>query len=185
MFNTTNPAGQEMAAQEIDDLVYLRVHSVSPPKKMVYLAGPISGLTHDEARYGWREEFAQLMPKHIYCNSPMRGKEILKDFGVLTSGKGYPVNAMTSSKGVNSRDFNDVKTCDAMIACFLESNGVLSGGTMMEYGYAHAFQKPVIGIGPKDDPNLTHLMARDVQGWRVDDLEEAANIVSLLLTPGI
>lgn len=156
-----------------------------PPKKMIYLAGPITGLTHDEARYGWRAAFKLLMAEHIHCNSPMRGKDMLKNFGVLTSGEGYPRDAMTSPKGINSRDFNDVKTCDAMVACFLESGGRLSGGTMIEYGYAHAFQKPVICIGPEDDPNVQHLMAQDIQGWRVDGLDEAATIVNLLLTPGL
>ena len=92
---------------------------------------------------------------------------------------------MTTSQGITSRDFNDVRTCDAMIACFLESGGNLSGGTFMEYGFAHALQKPIIGIGSADDPNLQHLMAQRVLGWRVDGLEEAANIVSLLLTPGL
>ena len=155
------------------------------PSKMIYLAGPITGLTHDEARDGWRREFAALMPEHIHCNSPMRGKGMLKNFGILTSGEDYPDNAMTTPQGITSRDFNDVRTCDAMIACFLESNGKLSGGTFMEYGFAHALQKPIIGIGPADDPNLQHLMAQRVLGWRVDGLEEAANIVSLLLTPGL
>lgn len=155
------------------------------PVKMIYLAGPITGLTHDEARDGWRRDFASLMPEHIHCNSPMRGKEMLKGFGILTSGAGYPDNAMTTPEGITSRDFNDVKTCDAMIACFLESGGKLSGGTFMEYGFAHALQKPIIGIGQADDPNLRHLMAQRVLGWRVDGLAEAANIVSLLLTPGL
>ena len=155
------------------------------PNKMIYLAGSITGLTHDEARLGWRKEFASLMPEHIFCNSPMRGKDMLKHFGVLTSGENYPDNAMCTSQGITSRDFNDVRTCDAMIACFLESQGAISGGTFMEYGFAHALQKPIIGIGPADDPNLQHLMAQRVLGWRVDELEEAANIVSLLLTPGL
>ncbi len=155
------------------------------PSKMVYLAGPITGLTHDEARHGWRTEFAALMPEHIHCNSPMRGKDMLQDYGILTSGDDYPDNALTTSSGITTRDFNDVRTCDAMIACVLESQGKLSGGTFMEYGFAYAFQKPIIGIGPVDDPNLHHLMAQHVLGWRVDDLEEAANIVSLLLTPGL
>lgn len=155
------------------------------PNKMVYLAGPITGLTHDEARLGWRTEFASLMPEHIFCNSPMRGKDMLKNFGILTSGNDYPDNAMTTSEGITSRDFNDVRTCDAMIACFLESKGDISGGTFMEYGFAHALQKPIIGVGPADEPNLHHLMAKRVLGWRVDGLEEAAHIVSLLLTPGL
>jgi len=154
------------------------------PKKTVYLAGPITGLTHDEARYGWREQFKRLMPAHIFCNSPMRGKEMLKKFGILTSGNGYPDNELTTSSGITTRDFNDVRTSDCMIACFLESRG-LSAGTFMEYGFAHALRIPILGIGSVDDPNLQHLMAQSVLGWRVDTMEEAANIVSLLLTPGI
>ena len=117
------------------------------PNKTIYLAGPITGLTHDEARYGWRKEFKSLMPEHIHCNSPMRGKGMLKDFGVLTSGKGYPEDAMTSPSGITTRDFNDVRTSDCMIACFLESGGKLSGGTFMEYGFAHALRIPILGIG--------------------------------------
>lgn len=158
---------------------------MTPPKKMIYLAGPITGLTHDEARYGWRQEFKSLMPEHIFCNSPMRGKDMLKDWGVLTSGNDYPEHAMTTSSGITTRDFNDVRTCDAMIACFTESGGKLSGGTFMEYGFAYALRVPIIGIGPADDPNLQHLMALHVLGWRVDTLEEAAHIITLLLTPGI
>ena len=155
------------------------------PSKMVYLAGPITGLTHDEARYGWRQEFKSLMPEHIHCNSPMRGKEMLKKFGVLTSGNGYPDNAMTTPAGITTRDFNDVRTCDAMVACFLESEDRLSGGTFMEFGFAHALQIPIIGIGDTNDPNIHHLMAQRVAGWRVETLEEAAKIITLLLTPGI
>lgn len=161
------------------------------PKRMIYLAGPITGLTHDEARYGWRQEFASLMPEHIFCNSPMRGKEFLATHGVLTSGHDYPDHAMATDAGITTRDYNDVKNADAMIACFLESNGKPSLGTAMEYGFAHAHQIPVIAVGPTHlpdgsrEPNITHLMLQRVAGYRVDTLEEAANIVCHLLTPGI
>ncbi len=155
------------------------------PRKTIYLAGPITGLTHDEARYGWREEFYQLMPEHIFCNSPMRGKEFLKDFGILTDGSDYPDNAMSTPPGITTRDYNDVKNADAMIACFLESGGRLSGGTFMEYGFAYAHQIPIIGIGDPEDPNIRHLMAQHVSGYQVETLEEAAIIVTKLLTPGI
>lgn len=160
------------------------------PKKTIYLAGPITGLTHDEARYGWRESLKQLLEiaghDHIFCNSPMRGKEFLAGAGPLGSDQdAYSSNAMSTSAGITTRDFNDVKSSDAMVACFLESGGKLSGGTFMEYGFAHALQKPVIGIGAADDVNLSHLMAARVLGYRVDTLEEAAVIIGHLLTPGI
>lgn len=161
----------------------------SYPKRTVYLAGPITGLTHDEARFGWRQQLKKIMDgagaEHIHLSSPMRGKEFLKDFGVLTSGDGYPEHAMATSSGITTRDFNDVKTCDVMVACFLESGGRLSGGTFMEYGFAWALQKPIIVIGPKDDPNIQHTMAQRVAGYRVDTLEEASVLLLHLLTPGI
>lgn len=155
------------------------------PKRTIYLAGPISGLTHDEARYGWRATFAKLMPEHIFCNSPMRGKGFLENLGVLTSGHDYPANALCSESGINTRDYNDVKTCDAMIACYLESNNIASIGTAAEHGFAHALQKPIITIGPEDEINVRHIMLKRMAGYRVDTLEEAADIVRLLLTPGL
>lgn len=155
------------------------------PKRTVYLAGTITGLTHDEARYNWRQDFDSLMPEHIYCSSPMRGKEFLKDWGVLDSDQDVYTHPMATSSGITTRDYNDVRTADAVIACFLDSGGKLSGGTFMEYGFAYALQIPIIGIGPEDDPNLRHLMAQHVLGYRLNTLEEAAAIVSLLLTPGI
>lgn len=155
------------------------------PNKTIYLAGPITGLTHDEARHGWRKEFSALLPEHIHCNSPMRGKEFLKDIGVLGSDQSQYTHPMTTASGITTRDFNDVKTCDAMVACFLESGGVLSGGTFMEYGFAYALQKPIIVIGALDDPNVYHLMAEHVRGYHLETLEEAAAITAHLLTPGI
>lgn len=155
------------------------------PTKTVYLAGPITGLTHDEARYGWRERFAELMPPHILCCSPMRGKEFLQDIGVLTSGENYPDNAMSTPSGITTRDYNDVKTCDAIVTCYLESNNMPSLGTAAEYGYAWALHKPIIAIGPADELNLKHVMLQRMRGMRVDTLEEGAKVVTHLLTPGL
>jgi nucleoside 2-deoxyribosyltransferase len=123
---------------------------------------------------------------HIHCNSPMRGKEFLASIGVLGSDQNlYSDHAMSTSAGITTRDFNDVRTADAMVACFLESGGRLSGGTFMEYGFAHALQIPIVGIGHKDDPNLSHLMAARVLGYRVDTLDEGLHLIAHLLTPGI
>lgn len=160
------------------------------PKKTVYLAGTISTLTHDEARHGWREKLAILLNdhgfSHIHCHSPMRGKGFLKDVGVLdSSGQQEFGHVMATPAGVLTRDYNDVKMCDAMVACFLEGRGHPSLGTAMEYGFAHALQKPVIAIGEPDDPNITHVMMSRVAGYTVPTLEEAALLLGHLLTPGI
>jgi nucleoside 2-deoxyribosyltransferase len=155
------------------------------PKRTIYLAGPITGLTHDEARYGWRQEFAQLMPEHIFCSSPMRGKEFMKDHGILSSGHDYPEHAMATAEGITTRDYNDVKNCDAMVACYLESGDRPSLGTAAEFGYCWALHKPIIVVGPAEEINVRHLMLKRMAGYRVDTLEEAADVVAHLLTPGI
>ena len=162
---------------------------MSYPKRVIYLAGPITGLTHDEARYGWRLMFSQLLDDmdmhHICCASPMRGKEFLKDLGVLSSGHDYPDNALSTAAGITTRDRNDVFHADLMVACFLESNNKPSLGTAVEYGWADAFGTPVITIGPRDDLNVRHLMLDRLTGWHVDNLAEAADIAALILTPSL
>ena len=159
------------------------------PDKTIYLAGPITGLTYDQARFGWRGEFADLMNRmgfhHIHCRSPMRGKEILRDFGKLTAGEDYPDDPMTRGSGIVCRDRNDVKTSDAVVACFLESNGVVSRGTFIEYGWADAFRVPLIVVGDSEDPNIKYLMVERIAGYIVPTLEDAAMVVGRLLTPGI
>ncbi len=163
------------------------------PKKTIYLAGPITGMNHDDARYGWRKKFADKLGDarrgtldHIFCSSPMRGKEFLKAMGVLGSDQSqFSDHEMATSSGITTRDRNDVKTCDLMVACFLESGGRLSGGTFIEYGWADAWRKPIIVVGAKDDPNVFHLMAEDIRGYHVETLEEALPIVVQLLTPGL
>lgn len=156
--------------------------------KSVYLAGPISGLTHDQSRYGWRARFVELLAgvKHIHCFSPMRAKGFLADLGVLSSdATTYPDNAIASPAGIVTRDYNDVKTCDAMVACFLESGGRPSLGTAVEYGYCWSHQKPIIAVGPPDDVNIRHAMLHRMAGYHVETLEEAVHIIVHLLTPGL
>jgi len=163
---------------------------LTPPKKTIYLAGPISGLTYTEARCGWRETFVTELTRsgldHIFCHSPMRGKEFLMqvDGPLGSSERDYPKDAMATAAGITTRDYNDVKTCDAMVACFLESSGI-SAGTFMEFGFAWALQKPIIVIGPENDVNVRHVMAERVAGYRVDTIEEGVFLVGHLLTPGL
>lgn len=156
------------------------------PLRTVYLAGPITGLTHDEARYGWRRDFAALLPAHIRASSPMRAKEFLADDGVLHSNaESYRSNPIATPEGITTRDYNDVRTCDAMVACYLESGNRPSLGTAVEFGYAWAHQKPIVVIGSPDDVNVQHLMLERMRGYLVDTLEEGAHIITHLLTPGL
>lgn len=159
---------------------------MSNPVRTIYLAGPIAGLTYDEARHGWREDFVGRLPDHIRCYSPMRGTEALKDIGVLSANPdSYPRDCISSESGIVTRDRNDVISCDAMVACFLEDGGRPSLGTAIEFGWAQAANRPIIMVAPEGNPHRDHVMMRRMAGYIVEDLDEAAHVVTHLLTPGV
>jgi len=154
------------------------------PVKTVYLAGPITDLSYGEARHGWREEFASLLPEHILPMSPMRGKDFLdKEVKLVGHPSMYPEHLMATPSGIVCRDRNDVRNCDAMIACFT-GYPKASIGTSIEFGWADAFGKPVIMV-MEDDNIHQHAMLTEIAGYVTSDLEEAANILFHLLTPGV
>ena len=124
------------------------------------------------------------MPEHIECLSPMRNTEDLSLKKKLDI-KGYATNPLHTPAGITTRDYNDVKLCDVMVACFLESDGSRSLGTAAEFGYAWALQKPIVVIGKEDDEHIKHGMLARMRGFLVDNVEEGAEIVKSLLTTGV
>lgn len=153
------------------------------PIKTIYLAGPITGLSYGEARHGWRGEFTSMLAPHIQYNSPMRGKDFLQNMSNLKGEDGAYTNPMATGPAIVCRDRNDVKTADAMVACFLGFYDK-SLGTAVEFGWADAYRVPVVMIAEKDNPHQ-HLMLANMCGYNVETLEEGALLLNQLLTPGI
>lgn len=160
-----------------------------PQLKKVYLAGPITGLSYDDAANGWRKEFASLLPEHIEPYSPMRAKSFLKSEAGMLIMKGDAealrrMPAMATPRGILVRDFNDVKTADAIVACFLNVKEKASIGTAWEIGAAYALQKPTIVIIEPSGNVHDHVFITE-NAYRTASLEEAALLLTQLLTPGI
>jgi nucleoside 2-deoxyribosyltransferase len=167
------------------------------PDKTIYLAGPITGLSYETARLGWRKDFASMMPPYIHAMSPMRGKDYLMDEDVLAGDPDmYPEHLMSTPSGIVCRDRNDVKNCDVMVANFLEAD-VASIGTSIEFGWADAFVKPIVMVVEPDgiiqekfgghivrNPHF-HAMMTEMAGYVTNTVEEAANVCIHLLTPGV
>ncbi len=170
-----------------------RPEGVKPPRTVmkefkVYLAGPITGLTYQEASLGWRKEFAQMLADgpdgdSFLCYSPMRGKAFLEGVGKLEGH--YDGNPMSTRGAITGKDKNDVYTSDVIVANFLESQGNFSVGTAVEFGWADAWSKPVIMVATPDDPHYKHPMLSRIAGWIVSNLEDAAHLTRHLLLPGI
>jgi nucleoside 2-deoxyribosyltransferase len=163
-----------------------------PSPKSIYLAGPITGLKYEDARYGWRGDFAKRMAEvapHIECFSPMRAKEFLDGQQSLQC-KGEDLerigNALSRPLGILTRDANDVSNRDLVVANFLGAERV-SIGTVWEIGFAAAQipRKPLIVIMEAEGNCHDHVFVTHTAGYRVDNLEDAVLIAASILTPGI
>jgi nucleoside 2-deoxyribosyltransferase len=145
--------------------------------KLVYLAGPIDGLSYDGCT-GWRDYAIQdLAKEEITGVSPMRAKEFLKEHPKLVDKVSEHV--LASDSGITNRDMWDVRRCDAIFFYLLNANKV-SIGTMIEYGWASAFNKPIITVIEQEKNLHEHPMIRNLSSYRVKTLEEGLTVTKAL-----
>jgi len=133
--------------------------------KRIYLAGKIEGLTWDNWMDNYelplRKAFSEINNgEPIQVLSPMRGKELLKDRGVITGSVVNDIPMCEASRVVN-RDLNDVANCDILIVNFALKASPTSSypspvGTYLEIGFAKGRGKFIIGIVPLDYPFRQH-----------------------------
>lgn len=153
-------------------------------KPIIYLAGPIAGKTWGEAT-NWRLRVSiDLRVAGCIPLSPMRAKEGLKgDLQISKDHRAYAnYGPFYTSQGIITRDFTDVKRCDALLVNLLGCQK-LTTGTVMELGWAYAMQKPVVAvIEPTGNVHDTHPMVKEViGGLRFDDLDDAVAAVLTLV----
>lgn len=149
---------------------------------LVYLAGPITGLSYGGA-VDWRESVrTDLARVGIRGLSPMRGKEYLRgEFGIADE---YASSVLSCSRGITTRDRFDCNRADLLIVNLLGATKV-SIGTVMEIAWADSKRIPVILV-IEDEGNIhDHAMIRECTGFRVNTLEEAVKIAKVVLTDGL
>jgi nucleoside 2-deoxyribosyltransferase len=148
---------------------------------LVYLAGPITGLTFDDAA-DWRARAsADLGAYGIKCLSPLRAKEILRAVGRLSgTGEEYAhLGVLSLPRGVTTRDRYDATRCDALLVNLLGAERV-SIGTVMEIAWADLCRIPVVvAIEDRGNPH-EHMMIAECIGFRVPSLQEAVNVVAAI-----
>lgn len=146
---------------------------------IAYLAGPITGLSFDGA-VDWRDAFCKMLPEEIQGMSPLRGKHYLEGSDSIEAS--YEEIVLSSARGITTRDYNDCKRCDILVANFLGASKV-SIGTVMEIAWAKSFQTPTIVVMEKEGNPHDHPMISECTGFRVENLEEAADIAKVILLP--
>lgn len=149
---------------------------------LVYLAGPITGLTFDGCE-NWRSlAKADLASAGIKAVSPLRAKEYLRQVpGALTgTGEEYRhLGVLSTPRGVMTRDRYDATRCDALLVNLLGADRV-SIGTVMEIAWADLCRTPiVVAMEPSGNPH-EHMMIAEAIGFRVDSLAEALHVVKAI-----
>lgn len=150
-------------------------------KFLVYLAGPITGLTYDGCTE-WRDTVKDKVSTSILTMSPMRGKQHLKEKtkdGFI--GDHYDDMVLATVKGINTRDYNDVKRSDAILVNLLGAEKV-SIGTVMEIAWARAFSIPVVCVMEEGNVHQ-HAMLNYACGYIVNSLEEGMAVLEAILLP--
>ena len=145
--------------------------------KSVYLAGPISGCTREEANY-WRDQCAKVLADHgIDGRSPLRCEPLI--------GERYEPNnpdpRFGTARAIASKNLFDVQTCDFTLA-YMPKHLPFSKGTLVELAWAKALNKPTILV--TDDPGTSgNPVVQACAGWIVTTLEEAMDILIGVLAP--
>ncbi len=154
--------------------------------KTVYLAGPISICSYDEAT-AWRDKVTQELAKEdIKALSPLRGKVYLRDMTEIADSyserdvegvDGYDgPKCMSTARGITTRDRMDCMRCSVLFVNLLGTKRI-SIGTMMEIAWADAARIPIVMILEKEDNPHDHAMVNECIGYRTDSLDEGIAIV--------
>ena len=135
----------------------------------VYLAGPISGYTEEEA-YDWREEAKRVLEAHgatVYTPRRVDFMEVDGD-RLIERDRQAGIEAAL-------RDYAQVQSCDFLLVNLAYAQRI-SIGTMIELGWAAAFRKPALVILPSGalhDHSFVHFCASVV----VPNLEAALSLI--------
>jgi nucleoside 2-deoxyribosyltransferase len=155
--------------------------------KLVYLAGPITGLDYAGCT-NWRNmAVATLAFAGIKGLSPMRWKEYLREQGILPALRNAQEDyeyakygVMSTSRGIMTRDRFDATRCDVLLVNLLGAEKV-SVGTVMEIAWADLKRTPIVAVMEAGNVH-EHGMVNEAIGFRCDTLEEGLNIVKGILT---
>lgn len=154
-------------------------------QSLVYLSGPISGLTYGECT-DWREYVSDMFPPHINGISPLRAKSFLKGKGVINDS--YEDFVLGRSRSINTRDHFDVRRADIVLVNLLgclksDPKAKVSIGTVGEMAWAWDRGIPIVCAVEPDGVNIhDHPMLNEWIDFRVTNLDEAITTTIAILS---
>jgi nucleoside 2-deoxyribosyltransferase len=147
---------------------------------LVYLAGPITGLSYGETT-DWRQQAIDFLKDHgIQGLSPMRHKDYLLQ--ETSIGDSYEQSVMSSQRGIYARDYYDCHRCDGVLVNLLGAKRT-SIGTVMEIAWAAQVDIPII-LAMEDQENIhEHPIIREACPFRVNNFEDALHLTVSVIAP--
>lgn len=147
---------------------------------IIYLAGPIAGLTYDRAT-DWRVQLADELWPWFWCLDPMRDKQHL-GASAEPLGTRYAAHRLTEDAAIVGRDRFDVARADAVVFNLAIMPEKVSLGTMVELGWATQQGKPVIALLPPltEGTVYDHPFIRALVDFPCSELSEVAEVVRSL-----
>jgi nucleoside 2-deoxyribosyltransferase len=172
---------------------FIRKRGLSVTKKLnvfqtfrVYLAGPVTGLHYDGAQ-DWRDKAQDALAlAGVKAFSPLRSKQYLRAVGELqATAEGYgDLSAMSTPRGIMTRDRFDATRADALLVNLLGATRV-SIGTCMEIAWADLARIPVVvAIEPAGNVH-EHDMINEATGYRVGSIDAGIEIIKAMADNGI
>ena len=142
----------------------------------VYLSGPMAGLSYEQGTE-WRDYVKDKLGKDINCLSLYRGKDYFK--GQVITNQVY-TQVMSTPKAITIRDRWDTVNADVVLVNLTDYQK-FSVGTIMEIAWADAARVPVVAVIPTESEYAKHPILTQACAYIVQDLDEAINIVKVLL----
>lgn len=156
-------------------------------QSLIYLAGPIDGLTYTETE-GWRQYVTEMFGDGpLVAVTPMRGKKHLDHGEPITIEAQMDDDSLhCSNQAITRRDHWDVQRCDAVLMNLRGAKKV-SIGCMFEAAWCFVHRKPLILVIEQeilDNPHWGHPMLWEAAWYITDDLEEAVLLLQDMFSGG-
>ena len=136
--------------------------------RSIYLCGPCSHLTFDEAS-GWRDQVQEALGRIFRVVNPLRGEAALKDAPQIPA-LGDDRFPETSGHAIFRRDVQHVKDCDILLANFLGADRI-SIGSISEIAIAWQLGKYIVVVMEPDNGH-DHLFIREMAAITLPTLEQ-------------
>ena len=144
-------------------------------KKYIYLAGPIAGLTEEEATT-WRNDVDLMLPDNIVGISPLRCEPLRP--GMVYTDDGATDKMWSDPRAINAKNWLDTESSDLVLAYLPKqmNDRRPSIGTIIEIGWTLGLKKPLIVVSD-DNQMLDHPLIECNAAWRLKELDDAVEVI--------